>query len=335
MSNRSLCTLFAICAVVGFALTSPDTCEAQATYYQQPAPTVVAASPVVVQPAVVTTYRPLLSNWPRALWPPAWFRPAVRVVDSTQPSATVVAASPVIAQPTVVTAYRPLLPRWPRALWPPAWFRPTERVAYMPVAGSTACASPCRTSCCKPATACTVRYVPQTSYRNQVYSVPVTTYRPVTTCDPYTGLKTTCMKPCTTHVQQYRKVAYTTYRPVYRCNTVLQCTTNVGCSPCAVGACATCPTDAGAATQHSGTPTPKPTLTPQESLKPEAAEDNDDSGENSEAKYLPMRKLDAEPQLKSENEKTAALPQTTVQRTSHASGMPVRKLDDSGWYPSR
>ncbi|MEE2707128.1 MAG: hypothetical protein VX988_08760 [Planctomycetota bacterium] len=76
-------------------------------------------------------------------------------------------------------------------------------------------------------------------------------------------------------------------------------------------------------------------MTPQESLKPEAAEDNDDSGENSEAKYLPMRKLDAEPQLKSENEKTAALPQTTVQRTSHASGMPVRKLDDSGWYPSR
>jgi hypothetical protein len=76
-------------------------------------------------------------------------------------------------------------------------------------------------------------------------------------------------------------------------------------------------------------------LTPQETLKPEPQEGSEGSGENSEAKYRPMRELDAKPELKSEHEKTAALPHTTVRRATHTVAVPARKLDDSGWRASR
>lgn len=58
-------------------------------------------------------------------------------------------------------------------------------------------------------------YVPQTCYRVQYCPVPVTTYRPQTSCDPCTGCQTTCMRPVTQYVQQARYMPYTTYRIQY------------------------------------------------------------------------------------------------------------------------
>lgn len=60
----------------------------------------------------------------------------------------------------------------------------------------------------------TCNYVPQTSYRVQYVSVPVTTYRPLMTCDPC-GCQTTCMRPETTYVQRAQYVPYTSYKMVY------------------------------------------------------------------------------------------------------------------------
>jgi hypothetical protein len=57
-------------------------------------------------------------------------------------------------------------------------------------------------------------YVPQTCYRTQVVQVPVTTYRPVTTCDPCGG-QTVCMKPQVCYQQQVKYVPYTSYRLQY------------------------------------------------------------------------------------------------------------------------
>lgn len=58
-------------------------------------------------------------------------------------------------------------------------------------------------------------YVPQTCYRVQYCPTPVTTYRPMTSCDPCTGCQTTCMRPVTQYVQQARYTPYTTYRIQY------------------------------------------------------------------------------------------------------------------------
>jgi hypothetical protein len=67
-----------------------------------------------------------------------------------------------------------------------------------------------------------VNYVPQTCYRTQYVTVPVTTYRPSTGCDPCTGCPITTMRPVVSYVQQARMVPYTTYRAVV----------TSGCSPC-------------------------------------------------------------------------------------------------------
>jgi len=60
-----------------------------------------------------------------------------------------------------------------------------------------------------------VNYVPQTCYRTQYVSVPVTTYRPVSSFDACTGCPVSCMKPVTTYVTQTRMVPYTTYNLQY------------------------------------------------------------------------------------------------------------------------
>jgi hypothetical protein len=68
-----------------------------------------------------------------------------------------------------------------------------------------------------PATSCpspTVAYVPQTCYRAQVMSVPVTAMRPVTGVDPCTGCPVTYYRPTTACSQVVRWVPYTTYRAV-------------------------------------------------------------------------------------------------------------------------
>src|SRR5262245_35606650 len=61
--------------------------------------------------------------------------------------------------------------------------------------------------CAQPVVA---NYVPQTAYRAEVVNMPVTTYRPVCSCDPCTGCPTTVMMPATSIVQTTRMVPYTT-----------------------------------------------------------------------------------------------------------------------------
>jgi hypothetical protein len=87
----------------------------------------------------------------------------------------------------------------------------TPTYGAAPVYGAAAPADPC---CAPPQVTQTVNYVPQTCYRTQYVSVPVTTYRPVTGRDPCTGCPVTCLRPATTIVQQARLVPYTTYRMV-------------------------------------------------------------------------------------------------------------------------
>ncbi|MEX2121468.1 MAG: hypothetical protein WD847_17905 [Pirellulales bacterium] len=67
---------------------------------------------------------------------------------------------------------------------------------------------------CNPCGQQVVNYVPQTCYRPQCTTVPVTTWRPFTSTDPCTGCPVTCMRPVVNYVRQTRMVAYTTYRPV-------------------------------------------------------------------------------------------------------------------------
>jgi len=102
-----------------------------------------------------------------------------------------------------------------------------------------------------------VRYIPRTCYRTVWVSVPVTTYRPVNTCDPVTGCQVTCMRPCTSMTWQARRVPYTTFRAVYRpawlpalfaapaCGPA-GCPTGVTCGP------GGCPTGAGCGVRTFG-----------------------------------------------------------------------------------
>ena len=57
-------------------------------------------------------------------------------------------------------------------------------------------------------------YVPETTYRTQYQSVPVTTYKPSCEVDPCTGCTRECMQPVTQYVQQAVNVPVTQYRAV-------------------------------------------------------------------------------------------------------------------------
>jgi hypothetical protein len=59
-----------------------------------------------------------------------------------------------------------------------------------------------------------VSYVPETTYRTQYQSVPVTTYKPSCEIDPCTGCPRDCMQPVTQYVQQAVNVPVTQYRAV-------------------------------------------------------------------------------------------------------------------------
>ena len=109
---------------------------------------------------------------------------------------------------------------------------------YAPVVAAPACA-PCTQTC---------NYVPQTCYRSVITSVPVTTYRPVSTCDPCTGCPRTVLQPVTAYMQQTQLVPYTSYRPVMSTSCYSPCAT----SPCASGACGTAVTAAYAPAYSSG-----------------------------------------------------------------------------------
>jgi hypothetical protein len=85
-------------------------------------------------------------------------------------------------------------------------------------------------ACCAPQQVC--QMVPQTAYRMQAMSVPVTSYMPVAAVDGCTGCPTTTLRPVTSFVQQTQMVPYTTYRQV--CSSV--CPTTTFSVPVAVAA---------------------------------------------------------------------------------------------------
>ena len=60
-----------------------------------------------------------------------------------------------------------------------------------------------------------VSYVPETTYRTQYQSVPVTSYKPSCEIDPCTGCPRECMEQVTNYVQQAVNVPVTQYRAVY------------------------------------------------------------------------------------------------------------------------
>ena len=238
--------------------------------------------------------------------------------------------------PMVTTAYRPAYQplfsgaanrRYDRMMrrWNRFWTRNEPVPMAQPIAmtaGYGSACSPCATTCYKPQQSC--RYVPQTSYRTEYCNVPVTTYRPVTTCDPCTGCSTTCMKPCTTYQRQARQVPYTSYRmvcetryaPVVSCQSSVcdPCGSPCGLGNCSTGACATgncatgncatgnCATGNCATVSGTvGTPAASPSLpgqnTPQPTLSPSAVETNKPSSEidikiKPEVEIQPMRDLD-------------------------------------------
>ena len=237
--------------------------------------------------------------------------------------------------PMVVNAYRPayqplfsrsanrqydrLMRRWNRF-----WARNEPAPMAQPIAmtvgyGSTCspCATSCATTCYKPQQSC--RYVPQTCYRTEYCNVPVTTYRPVTTCDPCTGCTTTCMKPCTTYQRQARQVPYTAYRmvcetrytPVVSCQpaTCAPCSSPCGTAACATGDCLTgncasgncasgnCATVSGTVGAQPAAPSLPGQSTPQPTLSPSAVEANKPSTEvdieiKPEVEIQPMRDLE-------------------------------------------
>ena len=242
--------------------------------------------------------------------------------------------------PMVVNAYRPayqplftrsanrqydrLMRRWNRF-----WARNEPAPMAQPIAmtvgyGSTCspCATSCATTCYKPQQSC--RYVPQTCYRTEYCNVPVTTYRPVTTCDPCTGCTTTCMKPCTTYQRQARQVPYTAYRmvcetryaPVVSCQpaSCAPCGSPCGTAACAGGDCLTgncatgncasgncasgnCATVSGTVGAQPAAPSLPGQSTPQPTLSPSAIEANKPSTEvdleiKPEVEIQPMRDLE-------------------------------------------
>ncbi len=122
------------------------------------------------------------------------------------------------------------------------------RATYLPVAPVQTCAPVCPQSC----TQQVCNYVPQTCYRTQMISVPVTAYQPVRSCDPCTGCPVTSYRPVVSYVQRVQRVPYTTYRMVCSTQQVAPAATAVsytqpaapGCTSCAPGATITTPAPA-------------------------------------------------------------------------------------------
>ena len=330
MSNKTRTLIVSAAAALLMLALCPATSEAQAVLAYYPgtaacgATPVTAYSPVAVN-AYVPRYRPLFPGI-------AWRRWAFWNSAATP----VFAASPVSVS---------------------AGYGSACSTCYSPAA---ACATSC-TTCYRPQQCC--RYVPQTCYRTEYCNVPVTTYRPVTSCDPCTGCTTTCMKPCTTYCRQARRVPYTTYRmvcetrytPVTSCRPAPCCPTP--CCPtscCPTGACATGGCDSGnCATGNCATgvademadgatqrPTLKPTAPVETHYQPVPAATNSIQV-NPGVKVEQMRDLDTRPSLESDvprQDKTAALnqPVQIVRRVSldTPAKRTVKYVDDSGWRAS-
>lgn len=102
-------------------------------------------------------------------------------------------------------------------------------------------------SCCAPQQVC--QMVPQTAYRTQTVSVPVTSFMPVAGVDGCTGCPTTTLRPVTSFVQQTQMVPYTTFRQV--CQSVCPTT---ACSPVVAAPVATVAAAPGCSTCSASIP---------------------------------------------------------------------------------
>ncbi len=142
------------------------------------------------------------------------------------------------------------------------------RTTYLPPAPAVNC---CPAPVCPPQVC---NYVPVTAYRTQVCNVPVTAYRPSTSCDPCTGCPTTTYRPVTTYMRQVRRVPYTTYRlscPTGTCGSTVNYPApafgapSSSCSSCAPSTTYTTPsyTTPPPATSYPGPTSPSPITTPQ------------------------------------------------------------------------
>ncbi len=270
------------------------------------------------------------------------------VVDAYRP-----AYQPLFAGGATARRYDRLMRRWNRF-----WSRSAPVAINQPVAMTAAYGSAdlgsC-TTCYKPQQCC--RYVPQTCYRTVYTNVPVTTYRPISSCDPCTGCVTTCMKPCTTYQRQAQSVPYTTYRMVCetRYTPVTSCAPacSTGCDmcscptgscttgSCATGGCATGNCATGNNQAIVGQPTAQPTLAPP-AVQTNKLESSDEVEIDitPEVEIQPMRDLDNRhrPTLESDHfgeDKMAALDMASprVRRVSVAQPV-VGASHDSGWRAS-
>ena len=191
-----------------------------------------------------------------------------------------------------------------------------NRVSFF---GAVDACNSCCTTCC-PTQVCS--YVPQTQYQACTVNVPVTTYRPVTTCDPCTGCTTTCMRPFTSYVQQTRYRPVTTYR--LSCSTTTTCTTGCGVAAYSVTA------DTGCCT---GTVTVPATSTPAPSLQVTPPATQDSSNQNipsttpeQEASYqmrpVPERNISVTPPV-GNRQKSAPAPRLSEPQDRVASTQPL------------
>lgn len=113
---------------------------------------------------------------------------------------------------------------------------------------------------CNP-TPVVANYVPQICYRTQYVSVPVSTYQPVTACNPCTGLPVTTMRPAINYMRQPQLVPYTAYRVVYSSPLVAGGTQTVNYAP--TSGCSNCGTASATSTTSYGTPLPGATASSQ------------------------------------------------------------------------
>ncbi len=125
--------------------------------------------------------------------------------------------------------------------------RSTYYVAPVVAAPTPVVANFAPSACCAPQQVC--QMVPQTAYRMQSVSVPVTSFMPVAAVDGCTGCPTTTLRPVTSFVQQTQMVPYTTYRQV--CQSVCPTT---ACSPIVAAPAATVAAAPGCSTCSAGVP---------------------------------------------------------------------------------
>ncbi len=100
----------------------------------------------------------------------------------------------------------------------------TQRISYAPLVAAAPTAGACVSQTCS--------YVPETRYRWKYSRMPVTTHRPVSSCDPCSGRLTTVYQPVTrtTFFPWLHREPYTAYRLV--CSSAAAPVSTTAYAPC-------------------------------------------------------------------------------------------------------